>query len=245
MDSSIKFAYSRETLNYLLSKSSDFQSNRIPDYLTTTQKGKITQSHREQLIHWVSDTCSSHRASRKSEQLAISYIDLFLSNKVISQVAILELVGYICIALALKYEEGREITPKTIHLYCDQKFSIEAIMTTELFLLSILNWQLEIPTPSEILTYLFACTCEDFDFINICKCADGFTAVALMDYDISRNSSLMIAIASGLCVLQKVKYFKFVEEWVGLLEKELKIDIKACIDLSEKIFGKVTKLSVN
>ena len=166
-----------------------------------------------------------------------------MSQKAVSQISALELVGYISISLALKYEEGREITLKNISLLCDGKFTTDAISTTELYMLNILNWQLDRPTPNEFLPYLFAFTCEDFDSTNICKCAEWFTTVALSDYEISRNPPLVIAVASALCVLQKRNYFEFSRDWLKVLEKETNVSSDKFLVVAELILKKISSLS--
>ena len=134
-----KASYMKETLDFLLKKCSESKNSYEMNYLEIIQQSKVTPSNREELINWVAETCSIQQASKKTEQLSICYIDCFLSKKAINQIAILELIGYICISLALKYEEGREITAKQINKLCEEKFSIEAIMTTEVYMLSILD----------------------------------------------------------------------------------------------------------
>ena len=244
MENLTKISYMSETLDFLLKKSSESRNYNEINYLETIQQGKITSGNREELINWVSEICSMQKTSKTTEQLAIYYIDSFLSKKAINQLPILELIGFICISLALKYEEGREITAKQINALCDGKFNIEAIITTEVYVLNILDWQLDRPTPSELLHYLFAFTCDEAETRNICKYTENFITVALADYHISRNSPIIIAVASALCVLEKEKYQEFGHKWLEVLNKELHIETGILIETAEKIKDKISSLMV-
>jgi hypothetical protein len=239
MDCYLKPQYSLNSLEYLIKNSRNQQKSNDFDYLSLTQQGKITPNNREQLVIWVLETCEVHRTHKKTEQLAISYIDTFLKKKSVSQVSLLELIGYVCIALALKYEEGRELTPGQIHELCEGKFSIEVIKTTELYTLSLLEWRMDLPTPSELLMYFLINTCEEFNFAGICKLADGFIAVALADYESVRKGPVVVAVASAVCAMEKGRLSSFGEEWVGMIESKFQVKKEEVWNAAQRICNKI------
>lgn len=245
MENQKKISYTKETLEYLILKCQDSSLIANSKYLESIQKGKITPVQRETLMNWVIELSESQHLASKTVQLAIYFIDSFLSQKPISNFSLLELVGLICISIALKYEEGREMPPCAICALCDQRFSQEAIITTELYILSVLNWKIDLPTPNELLNYLFAFTCEDFDSNKINKCAEAFISVALTDYEISRNSPIIIAVSSALCVLQKAKFEDFCKDWLDVLEKEVLLNSNECCQVAQMISDKVKCLSLS
>jgi Cyclin, N-terminal domain len=235
----------KEILDHLMVKSYSIASSNISANSDRPQSEKIYPENWEQLILWVLETCEVQKISKKAEQTAISYIDCFLSNKPVNQGNILELIGYICISVALKFEESREIKPSHIRLFCEDKFDADSITTTELYLLQVLNWNLDRPTPSEILSCLFQFTCEEFESEKICALADSFSSFGLADYEISRNSTLVIAVASALCAMEKLNYNNFCHEWLKVLQEKLRIDSSVVSKVANEINKKVIHLSMN
>jgi hypothetical protein len=207
--------------------------------LKEIQIGKITSSNRESIIHWLAEICEEKSFSKKVEQLAISYIDLFLSRKALPDPSLLELITYICLSLSLKYEELRHLSFSDIFYLCGQRFSEKVIQTTQIYTLSLLDWQLEIPTPGEILTYLLITTCENFQWEPIVKSAEGFMMVARSDYELSRQPLVSIAIASALCVFEKSKLTTFASEWLNQLSISYGFSSDSLKELAKGIWDKV------
>jgi len=239
MDQYKEFPYTNQTVEYLLDRSEVYHGQINFDYLKEIQNGKITPVNREHLIHWVSDICSEKGFSQKTVQSTISYIDLFLSKKPIPDCTFLKLITYICLSLALKYEEMRHLSCQQIFILCQQKFSIEVIETTQMYTLGLFEWALEIPEPNEILGYLMLATCENFDWESIRKSVEKFILVARSDYELSRNSPVAIAIASALCVFDKWKLEAFSSEWLRTVTEKYEFNSKSLLDLARGICNKV------
>ena len=239
METYTKVAYTEENLAYLIKKSLCLQNTVELDYLHSIQDGKITSNNREHLVNWVLETCEIQKVSSRTMHLAIYYLNSFLQKKRVSNLYILELLGYICISIALKYEEGREITAKQITALCDSKFSQDLIQTMEIYTLSLLDWQLDIPTPGEILEYLLKFTCEDFDSSMICQTAQGYFAVALCDYEISRYPAFVIAVAGAICAFENGKLLEFCEQWIFAIENQFEIRANVFWEVARKIQQKI------
>lgn len=240
MDKYKEFPYTNQTVEYLLDRSKVYHRQISFDYLKEIQNGRITPDNREHLIHWVSEICSEKGFSQKTVQLTISYIDLFLSKKAIPDCTFLKLITYICLSLALKYEEMRHLSCQEIYILCQQKFSIEVIETTQIYILGLFDWVLEIPEPNEILSYLMLATCEDFNWESIRKSVEQFVLVARSDYDLSRNSPVAIAIASALCVFDKWKLKTFSCEWLRTVTEKYEFNSNSLVDLANGIWNKVS-----
>lgn len=239
MDQYKEFPYISQTLDYLIERSKNYQQQISFDYLKEIQIGKITSTNRESLIHWLSEICEEKGFPSKVEQLSISYIDLFLSKKSLPDPCFLELITYTCLSISLKYEELRHISYQDIFYLCGQKYSEKVIETTQVYILTLLDWKLEIPTPNEILTYLLMETCESIQLELIKKSADGFIMVARSDYELSRQSPVSIAIASALCVFEKSKLNAFAVEWLQEVSTRCELDSDVLKEMAKKIWDKV------
>ena len=242
MDNHHKILYTKETLNYLLNKNNDFPyySQR---YLETTQQGKISPNQRQNLISWISETCESQATSKKTCQIAIYCVDYFLCQKYVNNFSLLELIGLICISISLKYEESRELSPQKIFSMCQRRFTLEAIMATEVYILNALGWKIDMVTPIELLEYIFELTCEDVEHSKITSRAQDFIQIALADYSISRHSPAIIAVSSAICVLQISNYQDFCKDWLKVLETQTNICIATCATVAEMLKEKVMSLS--
>jgi hypothetical protein len=238
MENQRNLPYAKEIIDYLMNKNSQFSQSQ-ENYLESMQKGKLSKAQRENVITWISEICDSQNASKKTMQLSIYYLDSFLSQKAVSNFSILELIGLVCISIALKYEESREFPPMKILALSQNRFTLEAVIATEVYVLSILNWKIDFLTPDEILQYLFEFTCENFETQKITKCAQNFIQIALTDYEISRFSPFVIAVASAICVFQIVNYEDFCKDWLRILESEISICVNTCSSVSRMIKEKL------
>lgn len=239
MDKYKEFPYTTQTAEYLIERSEVFSSQIGFDYLKDIQKNKITEANREHLIHWLSDICSEKDFSQKTVQLTISYVDLFLSKRPIPDASFLELITYVCLSVALKYEEMRHLSCQEIYILCKEKFSINVIQTTQMYTLGLLNWVLEIPEPTEILFYILMSTCDDFEWEPIRKCSESFILVARSDYLLSRNSPALIGISSALCVFEKWQLKEFSSTWLSTISEKYQLSTTLLKDLTKGIWDKV------
>ena len=242
MENEKKISYSKETVDYFIGKNREFSLMQY-DYLEKVQKGKLNKIQRENLITWISELCDSQNTTKKTMQLSIYYLDSFLSQKAISNFSILELIGLVCISIALKYEESREFSPSKILSLCSNRFTIEAIIATEVYVLSILDWKIDFLTPDEILYYLFEFTCDNVETKKITNCAQNFIQIALADYEISRFSPFIIAVSSAICVLHIANHQDFCKDWLRILERDICLSVSTCSEVSAMIERKVRTLS--
>ena len=242
MENEKKISYSKETVDYFIVKNTEF-SLMQGDYIEKVQKGKFNKVQRENLITWISELCDSQNATKKTMQLSIYYLDSFLSKKQITNFSVLELIGLVCISIALKYEESREFPPSKILNLCSNRFTIEAIIATEVYVLSILDWKIDFLTPDEILYYLFEFTCESIETKKISNCAQNFIQIALADYEISRFSPFVIAVSSAICVFHIANHEDFCKDWLRVLECEISLSVNICSEVSGMIKEKVRNLA--
>mmetsp|Transcript_22625 Transcript_22625/g.22383 ORF Transcript_22625/g.22383 Transcript_22625/m.22383 type:complete len:205 (+) Transcript_22625:108-722(+) len=178
-------------------------------------------------------------------QHGIRYFDSFLSVKPVSHVRILQLVGIVALGVALKYEFGRELSPRRIFDLCSGNFPIEAIVTTEVYMLNVLGWRLDVPTASEISRCLLSWTCGAFDFSTLAKYSDSYAAVCYLDSTLFFEPPLLIAVASICCALDKFKYQDFKKDWLQMVKQDYPYDVMALDSVLERIQIKIVDISAS
>jgi hypothetical protein len=226
---------SLETFLYLVESS---VSNNL-DYTQNIQRGVITPAMREELCNWIFDLCVDYNTSSKTPQLACNLVDSFLSKKRINSPSVLSLVGAIALHIALKLEGDYSFTPQEIQKLCGGKFSLGVIQSTELFMLSILEWKLSKPTASEIMNFMLSAFCPEFDFSFLIKRAEAISALCYADCELSQNSPLVIAVASASHVLDKLNHTEFKRDLYSCVENVVRLDHSQINDCMLGIYHKV------
>ncbi|CAG9318370.1 unnamed protein product [Blepharisma stoltei] len=125
---------------------------------------------------------------------------------------------------------------------CKKVFPIEAIIQTELFVLNTLAWKLDIPTASEIIRHILACTCQDFDCSCIIENADSYAALCYLDTDLAFKKPFLLALASICCAFDKFRVREFKAEWLKIVGKEYPFDLQILDHVLEKIQIKINDM---
>lgn len=208
-------SYRKENSAYFIEKSKSFEKR---PYLETTQQGKMTEFHRTVVLDWLVKTSNDLKASDKTLELAILYLECFLSKKVISGLRILELVAILCFCIALKYEEGRSLTPSEIQEVCSVPVALNDILTTEFFIINTLEWNLDIPTASEVL----------YSLLPLTPSPESFTKYILpcyLNYSIAQRGVLAVTLVAGTRILNKLDKSMSKTDWLSSLQQELKLNL--------------------
>lgn len=206
------------------------------DFLRITQKGKIIPGVREYLVGLIIEFCSLKSNSKGAEQLAIYYLDLALSQKAFPTGSFLELLALTCASLALKYEDSRQVSLNELAELTENKYSIKNIQMTEMCILQLLDWQLELVTPFTIIRNAidgcFSSAESELLAAESCK----YVNAALKNYETSRNSAFHIGAAAILSSFKALGKVENSSEW---LEKVIgsSEDLKHIEILSETIWS--------
>ena len=194
-------------------------------------------------MNYILDLSSEIGTSNKTSQLACSYVDSFLGKKQLNSLSVLQLVGVTALSIASKFEEGREILPHQIYELCAGKFSLDAIVTLELFMLDALDWTLSLVTPCEIIQFLLLNTCDSsFDFSKLAMHAEAYASLCMTDSKLMSKGCSTVALASILCVLDKFKFFEFRKGWTQMVEKHYNVDFEAVESCLELVYKKLSDL---
>lgn len=143
--------YVEDSFAFMLRAQERFQPN--PNYLEEVQVG-MTAQMRVVLLDWLFEVVREYRKEFATYFLAISLIDRFLSKQQFA-VKHLQLLGTSCLLLASKIEDIKPLGLKELVLATDRSCSEKQILAMELFVLRILNFELNAPTHYEFISYLF------------------------------------------------------------------------------------------
>jgi G2/mitotic-specific cyclin 1/2 len=213
--------YLLDSLRYQLQASE--QMKYFENFQHVTQNA-ITEVQRENFLSCVSDLCSDLNLSTATGQLACMYIDKFLSRKPLTQSRIFELLGLTALSLASKYKEGTAIRPEEIQKMLAGKYSIDAITTTENYMVQVLDWQLSFVTPCDLVQSLVELTFGDQVSKRLLDTAFAFSAMAYADFKVACSGNYNVAVSSILLALKKCGHSGLEQEWLRTLENYIPVD---------------------
>ena len=206
--------YFPEMLGYFISKSRRRTANP-----NESSQGNM----RDKVCAWILEICEESKYRMETFQLSIEIFSSFLSltNATINT---LQLIGIVSLMLAVKYHEKTTLTISEASAYCSGKVSLAAIQTTENYILQKLDWRVDIPTAAEISRLLLLSTGISYDLSKIFDRSDGFALICYLDVNLSKFSSLEIAITSTVCALEQFNQLVFRNQWVNLLGEKIEMD---------------------
>lgn len=210
-----------EHLSRLLEKS---EEDKNANYLSYLSAGHIKTTHRETLFNWVLDISSNLEFSVSTGLLACTYIDRFLSVKPDFQISVLELLGMSALSLAIKFAEGKTIAPQTLHKLLDSRYSIDAIVTIELYILKILDWNLSMVSPCELVDTIIDFSLDHPCIGRIVDTCHSYAVFCFLDPEIASIGNFNLAFASIILALDRLGYKEFRTEWILSLEETFMLD---------------------
>jgi len=228
---------SEATIDYQIDN--EASSSRI-QYLNQNSNNSVNKESREKLVNWMLDSASNFTSNPKVPQLAVFYLDSFLNQKLVRDPKVLELIGIVSINLALKIEVGNAFTPQCIKHIVSDRFSLNQIATTEVFMLNCLEWKLLFHTPAEIARSLLEDSCEG-NCSKIIELADNYSALCLADAELYTGGPLIIAISSICCSLQKLNLTKFQENWLLWVQEKTQVKPETIENFKHFIYEKIKK----
>ena len=220
--------YSKANLAYLIEKSEESRQANLTSY---TSSSVVTSSNRQTLLKWLLDLASDLGFSIEVTLVAFSYIDNFLTVQSIPHLSALELLAVTALSIALKFNGCPGLNPQQISQVFDGKYSIDAIATTEVYFLKILNWRLDVDTPCNLINHLIDCTFEANEKIR--TVAHKYAAFCYIDASIVVAGNYCLAIASISMALDYLGYCMFKEEWLGVVQG-IKLDRKKVLIVEQQ-----------
>uniref|UniRef100_A0A336MS83 Cyclin-A2 n=1 Tax=Culicoides sonorensis TaxID=179676 RepID=A0A336MS83_CULSO len=217
--------YQKDILSYL--RDAELKHRPKPGYMR--KQPDITQSMRTILVDWLVEVCEEYRLQNETLNLAISYIDRFLSYMSVVR-AKLQLVGTAAMFIAAKYEE---IYPPDVGEFVyitDDTYTRSQVLKMEQLILKVLSFDLTVPTPLAFIT-LYSIMNEVPDkvkFLAMYLCELSLLeADPYLQYLPSKISAAAFAVARH--TLEYPMWNKNLEEMVGYKIDDLK-EIMMCLN---------------
>lgn len=183
-----------EVLRYLFNKCNTNQKGISKDYLSIIQNSLITPYQRQSLVYHIGIVSKLTNQSDLIFELAVNYLDCFLSTKRLLNVKTLPLLGYLCLNIASEVQGSSIFSVEHIFSMSQNISNLELIKTMKLYLISALNWNFNIPSCTEIIFYLLDVSLDSSLHSFILKKSGDYIENCLSNYDISRHGCFLIAI---------------------------------------------------
>ena len=232
--------YLKETIIYQLESS---EQEKYHENFRYVAHNKVTESQRENFFTCVANLCADLNLSTSTGLLACMYIDRFLSKKLSTQSKIFELLGITSLSIACKYKEGVSLSPEKIQNMLSGKYSIDAIVTTEQYMLSVLNWELAIVTSCDLVQSLLELTFGSSVPKRLLDSAMAFSALCYADFKVASTGTYNVAVSSILLSLKKSGYSDMMQEWLETLEESIPVDKEKVNIAIDSVLNKLESFS--
>ncbi|KAL2919153.1 G2/mitotic-specific cyclin [Polyrhizophydium stewartii] len=221
--------YVEEIFEYM--RDLEVQTMPNPDYMDLQKE--LQWKMRSILVDWLIEVHYKFRLLAETLYLAVNIVDRFLSLRVISLVK-LQLVGVTAMFIAAKYEEVMAPSIQNFLYMADGGYTDEEILRAERYVLQVLDFALQYPTP---MSFLRRCSKADNYDIQTRTLAKYLMEVSLIDHRFLRMPSSMIA-AAGLYLARRMldrgPWSANLKHYSGYGEEELLECANLMLDYLEK-----------
>ena len=180
--------------NLLLSE----HSVKITDYCHRNQTN-IKPHMRKIVTDWMLEVCEDQHCQSEVFFLAVNYLDRFLSLVNIRKTQF-QLVASVCILLASKFSQVVPVSSEQLVIYTDNSVCLEELKEWELFLLSVLQWELSSATAHSFIQHF--CQRIHCDS-HVRRQAETIATLANTEYEFILTKQSVIAAASLAAALKE------------------------------------------
>jgi len=202
---------------------------KITDYCRTTQTN-IKPHMRKIVTDWMLEVCEDRHCQSEVFFLAVNYLDRFLSLVNIKKTQF-QLVASVCILLASKFYEVDPIESAQLVIYTDNAVSVLELKEWEIFVLSVLQWELSAATAHSFIQHF----CNKINNNNIRSQAETIAAQAATDYHfITTKQSVIAAAALAAALKEQHNSSSEVLNLLKVVSSYIKTDLKEiflCIEV--------------
>ena len=181
--------------NLLLSE----DNARITDYCHSTQTN-IKPHMRKIVTDWMLEVCEDQQCQSEVFFLAVNYLDRFLSRVNIKKTQF-QLVASVCILLASKFYEAVPMRSEKLVGYTDNSVSVLELREWEIFILSVLQWELSAATAHSFIQHF--CSKININNNDVRRQAETIAALAATDYHFITTKQSVIAAAALAAALKE------------------------------------------
>ena len=225
---------------YIFLKSREETSISKENYMTLIQTD-INEKMRTILINWLIEVHFKFRLLNETLFLCINIIDRYLSQKDINR-KYLQLLGITALFISCKYEEIYAPHAKDLIYMTDNAYKLEEMIKMENEILSVIKFELTIPTSLNFLKIYG--TLLNLDEKNFFRCY-YLNELSLINYNLCKFYPSLIACVCLFINLKSDKNF-----FKGYNEKEMfkitgynKQDIVICLEEMVKSLNKVNEIN--
>ena len=225
---------------YIFLKSREETSISKENYMTLIQTD-INEKMRTILINWLIEVHFKFRLLNETLFLCINIIDRYLSQKDINR-KYLQLLGITALFISCKYEEIYAPHAKDLIYMTDNAYKLEEMIKMENEILSVIKFELTIPTSLNFLKIYG--TLLNLDEKNFFRCY-YLNELSLINYNLCKFYPSLIACVCLFINLKSDKNF-----FKGYNEQEMfkitgynKQDIVICLEEMVKSLNKVNEIN--
>lgn len=126
------------------------------NYLDGAHAGCIQRRHREAIVHFITEMGERLSIEPQIISRALLYFDQYASMRVKTHGGVpkreAQDVATSCLRLAVKYElDGKPLRLSVLRSICAERLDAKVLAATEVDILEVLQWKLNVPTPSMVL----------------------------------------------------------------------------------------------
>jgi hypothetical protein len=217
--------------------------SEIVAILSSTTSNQAISNKRKTICEWVSDFCRSLSIPQSTGLMACHYLDIFLHKKPeFQEKDHLELFVVVSVCVAHKSKNGVIVNPRLIQRKLGNRYSLDAIITTERFLLETVEWKLMIVTADDLIHCLCENTFSD-RFGKVCEVACNLAVVSYWFSEIPAQGILVSAVSCVLVALKRLKFSQLIENWIGTVNKLVRVDWQIVFEVGNRFEEKLMNFS--
>lgn len=210
--------YSTDVLTYVLNRlkkipvlDSSLQVNPgIPAYL------------RNQAAQWLLDRTQELGLDPHTVQLAVTLFNIVLARMNCPK-TVLQLVVVLCLNIAAKYQEGRNMTVEQVVEQAGNMYRAQEVIATELYMMQKLEWTLAYPTAAELGRQLVYVTGVDYNFEKILERSEAFESLCYADFSFLCYSPLVLSVVCVSFALEQFRQVQFRNQWLRLISEKVRL----------------------
>ncbi|KAJ3110239.1 G2/mitotic-specific cyclin [Phlyctochytrium bullatum] len=202
-----------------------------PNYMESQKE--LQWKMRAILVDWLVEVHHKFRLLPETLYMTVNIIDRFLSLRVVSLVK-LQLVGVTAMFIASKYEEVVPPSVKNFIYMADNGYTDEEILKAERYVLAVLDFNLQYPSP---MSFLRRCSKAEHYDIQTRTLAKYLMELSLIDHrflDIAPSKIAGAGLYLARKMLRRGSWDKNLEHYSGYTEKELLTCVGLMLDYLER-----------
>ncbi|GAB6021177.1 g2 mitotic-specific [Chamberlinius hualienensis] len=221
--------YAQDIFTYFKSREVKFKVEKYLDY-----QREITTHMRAVLIDWMSEIQESFEMNHETLYLSVKLVDMYLSRVKFVPKANLQLLATTALMVAAKFDE-RCAPPIADFVYiCDEAYSENQLIRTEINLLKCVDFDLGCPLSYTFLRRFARCSKQTMETLTLAR---YILELSLMEYNLVDVLDSRIAAASLALALQMLK----LQPWTKTLEFYAGYKLNELGDLLPKLNSLVRK----